>query len=719
MKKYKVIAAVALSAGVFTGCADTDIDAFVVDKPASIADYEYLNSYQSLKSYIDRSRHPKFLLGGALGAADYAQKGLVYRLANANFDIVTPGNAMKYASVVDDKGNMNFETVTSFVEAARGAGMQIYGHTLCWHEQQNVKYLNSLLKDRELPPVVVEGNCLYINASSKGSNPWDQQCTYDLVSPMEAGKTYVFTMNTRGSESFQFPFWVETPGAGNTHYGQPQITGGTTWGEMSMSFTVNSDCSRLLFCFGQFGGEMWFDDMKLVEKGTNVNLIANGDFEGTSLDGWGKPGWHNHQYKIVPKPGDGGQLVETEVRTYTYTDGDFPFYPMGVKPPVINGCIHYESDGNWNQFFILPGGDNPLTEGDYVVYLDLTANKDASGVQLTMQNGWGSDAQSITMPVPVSEGRHKVGIKMNEVAGGNYDIILKPQTADVTLDLRSVTICSVKNMSSIPLTPEEKAEVLTGALDRFIGGMMTATQGYVKAWDVVNEPISGGGNIQGIGYDLQHSNPENADNANKFYWQDYLGSDFVRVPVRLAREHFEAVGGNPEELKLFINDYNLESDWDDNQKLKSLINWIKRWESDGVTKIDGIGSQMHISYYLNPATQESKSRHIVKMLELLAASGKLVRITELDMGICDEDGKPIPTAEVTVEQHKLMADYYQFIIEKYFEIIPVDQQFGITQWCLTDSPENSGWRANTPTGLWNLNFNRKPAYAGFAEGLKK
>ena len=89
---------------------------------------------------------------------------------------------------------------------------------------------------------------------------------------------------------------------------------------------------------------------------------------------------------------------------------------------------------------------------------------------------------------------------------------------------------------------------------------------------------------------------------------------------------------------------------------------------------------MHISYYLNPQTQQSKADHIEKMFRLMAASGKLVRITELDMVLVDENGNDIPTAQVTLEQHKLMADYYKWIIRKYFEIIPVEQQFGITLW---------------------------------------
>ena len=313
----------------------------------------------------------------------------------------------------------------------------------------------------------------------------------------------------------------------------------------------------------------------------------------------------------------------------------------------------------------------------------------------------------------MNAGQNTVRLKFNDLVGGDYDVILKPQTCDATLDVRSVRVCKVESMNTIPLTPEEKAEILEAEMERWIKGMMAATRGYVKAWDVVNEAISGGG---GSRYDLQHAaNDPNA--STKFYWQDYLGDDFVRIPVKYARQYFEENGGNPDDLKLFINDYNLESDWDDNKKLKSLIEWINQWESDGMTKIDGIGSQLHISYYMNPETQKSKSEHVVKMLELMAATGKLVRITEFDMGLVDENGNDIPTAEVTLEQHKLMSDYYKFIIRKYFEIVPVAQQFGITFWCQTDAPENSGWRANQPVGIWDSGYNRKPAYAGIAEGL--
>ena len=65
-----------------------------------------------------------------------------------------------------------------------------------------------------------------------------------------------------------------------------------------------------------------------------------------------------------------------------------------------------------------------------------------------------------------------------------------------------------------------------------------------------------------------------------------------------------------------------------------------------------------------------------------------------------------------------MADFYKFIIKKYFEIIPAAQQYGICQWCLTDAPGSSGWRGGEPVGIWTEGFKkRKAVYGGFAEGL--
>ena len=283
----------------------------------------------------------------------------------------------------------------------------------------------------------------------------------------------------------------------------------------------------------------------------------------------------------------------------------------------------------------------------------------------------------------------------------------------------------------IPRTAEEKKKELINAMDKWIKGMMEACDGKVKAWDLVNEAVGGGGNngedVDEKGnYNLQHSNGYKSGTwdvgGDAFYWQDYMGDlDYVRQACRLARQY------GPEGVKLFINDYNLEGTWDlktqngitASKKLWSLVNWIKKWESDGETHIDGIGTQMHISCYENTNTLNNLKKAITGMFTLMASTGKYVRVSEMDMGYVSgswPNEKDLNTAELNEDQHRAMADFYEWIIKEYLRIVPAEQQWGICQWCPTDAPAQ-GWRANKPVGIWDLNYYRKHAYAGFVRGL--
>ena len=694
-----------------SSCADDKFSEYRTDMTKNLKEYQYLNNYEPLKKYVEDMKasgkcNPDFKLGIALAAPDFNKQELVYCLAGSNFEEMTAGNAMKYASCVKNDGTFDFNTVKDFVTNAQDAGLTIYGHTLAWHSQQNKKYLSKLIADKEIqvdPSQKVDKVDAYTDFSKMNSFPfyvmdytpeikdgiliskypgkWYQYFVVDNYPvDVDAKREYKVTAMIKASEDGQID--VQTGNWGATTSQKMSVS--TQWKEQSVTFSgLTTEKAFVVFQPGDFAGDISCKWVKVTHSEAPV------------------------------------MEIETEVHKETYTDGDFPFYAMGCTPPVINGAIHFVPTGEWSQFFVMPGGDNELDEGDYVVYLDLTSDKDASGVDLTMQNGWGGTAQAITAKVPVAAGRHSVKIEMPKVEGGNYDIILKPQTADATLDVHSVRVCKITKSNSIPLTDEEKKSRLTDAMGKWIDGMMEATNGYVTSWEVVNEALSGNDKDGDGKYDLQHAATASADDKkNCFYWQDYLGDiDYVRLAVADARKSFAAHNGDPEKLKLFINDYNLESDWDDNGKLRSLIQWIKDWEADGVTKIDGIASQMHISCYADPNTQKSKKDHIVKMLELMKESGKLCKISELDMGYVDAAGKEVKTADITEEQHKEMRDLYTFVLQKYFEIIPAAQQYGITQWCATDAPKDSGWRPGLPVGLWDLNYLRKHTYAGFAVGL--
>ncbi|MBO5579548.1 MAG: endo-1,4-beta-xylanase [Prevotella sp.] len=708
MKKVLIISA--LGAMFMASCADEFDQTYKVGRPDMTAEYAYLEAYEPLKEYVDNS---DFHLGLAVAAPDYNKQELVYSLANSNFTEIVAGNAMKMASVVNDKGEMNFATVSEFVNNATDAGMSVYGHTLAWHSQQPVKWLNSLLKDKELdidPDSKIETLMTSFSYENQADGPFPHY-PMGCEPPIINGALH-FVPTGDWSQFFIFP-------GGNN-----QLTEGDYLVRLYMASNKDADGVQLTIQNG-WGGDAQNMTMPVpVVAGDQVYELNYPGITASPSAG----------YDVILKPQTADATldvkkiefyklespaveVEKEVNFYTYEnkpDGPFPHYPMGCEPPIQNGALHFVPNGGWSQFFVVPGGDNQLDEGDYVFYVDMAADKEASGVQLTVQNGWGGDAQNFTQAIPVKAGRNTYALKFPGLTGSpskNYDVILKPQTADATLDFYSLKVCKIEKLNSIPLTPEERKDTLTWAMEKWIAGMMEACDGKVKAWDVVNEAISGGDpDGEGV-YALQHGTP---DNTTDFFWQDAdkLGDlDYVRTAVRLARQY------GPEDIKLFINDYNLESDWDQNNKLKSLIAWIKRWEADGVTKIDGIGSQMHISCYANPTTQASKKAAIENMLKLMASSGKLCRISELDMGYVDADGNSVKTVDMTEEMHHQMAELYTFVIEKYKEIIPVNQQWGICQWCATDAPADSGWRKGEPVGLWDSNYYRKHTYAGFADGL--
>lgn len=705
MNQYiKLLPALALGMSM-ASCVDDAILPYTVEKPTSIAQYEYLNNYDVLKSYVDRAKNPNFKLGLAASVSDFVQKGVVYEAVTTNFDEMTAGNAMKYASVVADDGTMNFSTVSNFVETAKAAGITIYGHTLGWHAQQNMTYLNGLIADKEIefdPGDMEEVQDAYFDYSTYTDYPfyvmgytpefvdgcmvshypgeWYQYFVADQI-PTAVGQNYKLTVCIQGS----------APGSLNAQFGnwgnllEQTVSFNEEWQEVSVEFAnCPVESSFVVFQPGTFEGDVKIKWLKVTHTvapsiGKEVPVIEHDYSDGEPISGWGA----DLSISVV----DGACVIEN---------------PSAAQSWEKQLC--YEQT-------------TPFENGKtYFLRLKVKGTKDGA-VTAGFQNPNGYVGCGDFPAFAVTTDWQEVKVSTTCTGDNATRLLFNVGDYEGTLYFDDVCLYYEEKTNVIEMTPEEKKDTLTWALQNWVKGMMEATGGYVTAWDLANETVSGADNDGDGIYDLQSS--ANGDPSTNFYWTDYLGDiDYVRILESSARKYFKEYGGDPSQLKLFINDFNLESWWDGNQKAKSLVEWIKRWESDGVTKIDGIATQMHVSYILNEADQKAQEDAIVNMFKILAESGKLVKISELDMGIVDKAfGTAIKTENVTYEQQQKMSEFYQFIISKYFEIIPVEQQYGITQWCATDSPADSGWRPGEPTGLWDSSYKRKPTYAGFANGL--
>lgn len=732
MKVNKYIISALVCPFVLGSCADWDDWKYDVEKPQTIAQYEYLNDYAPLKEYLDRGAHPGFKVSAALGVDEFNQQGPLFRLAAHNFDEIVAGNAMKMASCVNDQGVMDFSKVSSFVRAAEDAGLTVYGHTLAWHAQQPSKYLNELIKDKELPPAE-KNSGLIITAGAPKTDTWEYEIYYDLDKPLQAGKTYEISLNVRGTNPGTIDFWPGKKDGSDTQYGAGSFTVAESAIDNSFSFTPNADIDRMRFCFGKIGGTLYFDNFVLKEKGSDHNLVVNSTFDENDISHRTKVPWVEISYKIGNVAGAGAVDIPVSVGHLTFDDGqNLGGWGMDNAPKIVNGVCEVGNnaakENPWNaQVCYEPGF---AFENGKSYHLKMKIKGSVAGeFGAGFQNPEGYQGCGDFPTINVTTDWKEVDVTTTCNGDNALRLLLNIGKYAGTLYIDDFEVYYTKSSNGIPLTPQEKSDTLTWAMNKWISGMMQATGGKVKAWDLINEAVSGGGNVNGY-YALQ-TEATSEHNPQDFYWQDYFTPEmYGPIVEKAARDAYAAVEGtNPEDLKLFINDYNLESDWDDNKKVKSLVYWIGVWEKKGQelgwnTKIDGIGSQMHIDYYENPQTLESKKKAIQNMLKIMAETGKLVRISEIDMGYVDKDGKDVTTAQLEklpieerVAKEKAMAEHYKWIIEQYFKIVPVSQQYGICQWCLTDSPTDSGWRPGKPVGLWNLNYQRKPAYGGFADGL--
>ncbi len=730
--KFLWIAAVSLA---FASCADDELQPFQAEEPENIHQLDYLDAYGPLKSYVDRAANPGFKLGVAVDEAGFIDKGVVYSMASSNFEDITPGNAMKHSSVVNAEGEMEFTTVKELIETAKEAGMSIYGHTLCWHSQQQADYLNGLIADKVLPddpsaepvePIEKEVASIdYTQYTSYDETPFNKIDGWfepDIINgvltsvsgpgdqrqflalndiPTKQGNDYRVKIRIKGSPAqgvnVQFGSWDPNMMTTTMNFT-------TEWSEVVLDFKncINTGTSSF-FVIQPWDNEAtieveWIKVYNVVTPETEdveLESVWKEDFEDGNIDGWG--GWGgNNPARSISAQGEGANGTGYALKVSTST----------------SGTAHNGAQTQYKYNF--------AKETTYRLKFKVKGSSTGKGEIVAQNDGvpsYSSDTfEALTgeRTFDITTGWTDVEMDVTITAGDRTNLLLNTGTYSGDVWFDDFELYEVHPANVVEIPEEEKKELIRAALENFIKGMMEACGGYVKVWDVVNEPMSDDNPsaLKGEKFSKRESN-------DHFYWQDYLGEDYARYAVEYARKYFKEFGGNEEELLLFVNDYNLEASYNSNAKCEGLINMIKKWESDGVTRIDGIGTQLHVSYSISPTQQKRNEECIVKMFELLAASRKKIKISEIDLGLTGADGKAIVSTNPPLIHQLGQAEYYNFIIRKYFEIIPAEQRYGITLWSMTDSPntEYSFWRKGEPIGLWDLNYNRKPAYAGFAEGL--
>ena len=223
----------------------------------------------------------------------------------------------------------------------------------------------------------------------------------------------------------------------------------------------------------------------------------------------------------------------------------------------------------------------------------------------------------------------------------------------------------------------------------YIDTVVTRYRDDIDGWDVLNEVFATrGGKLR--------STP----------FLEIIGPDYLALALRAARR------ADPD-AKLFINDFGTERDA---AKLAAQVRLVDSLRQAGVP-IDGFGLQFHLQ-------MADDTAHIRRALRQAAGTGLLVHISELDL-IFNTHNDEAAGGEVTVpamtpELLAAQADRYEFVARAYREEVPPAQRYGITFWDFTD---RETWikgffgMEDWPT-LFDESLEPKPAYAGFARGLR-
>ncbi|MEV7738648.1 endo-1,4-beta-xylanase [Streptomyces sp. NPDC088921] len=113
--------------------------------------------------------------GKVMGTAVTGSKltGTYGDLAGAQFNSLTPGNAMKWGSVEPTRGSYNWAEADQIVNFAEAHGQQVRGHTLLWHNQNPGWLTNGTWTGAQLSQLMNDHIALEVGRYKGRLKAWD------------------------------------------------------------------------------------------------------------------------------------------------------------------------------------------------------------------------------------------------------------------------------------------------------------------------------------------------------------------------------------------------------------------------------------------------------------------------------------------------------------------------------------------------------------------
>ncbi|MEO6733399.1 MAG: endo-1,4-beta-xylanase [Ferruginibacter sp.] len=220
-------------------------------------------------------------------------------VAKRDFDRVTFGYHMKHGAIVRDNGTMDFTNTDALVNAV--GTMDIFGHVLGWHANQNATYLKnnsglvatSATENLGNPGFetggltgwsVLNSNGATASATTSAGEFRSGTTAMKVVNPTawpgNQWKVKIASMlvATTAGKQYDISYWVKAAtaggslrlstqdqtGGGSARYQGDQIIG-TTFSQVTWTITANSSQTRFLFDMGQAANTYYIDDASFKE----------------------------------------------------------------------------------------------------------------------------------------------------------------------------------------------------------------------------------------------------------------------------------------------------------------------------------------------------------------------------------------------------------------------------------------------------------------------
>lgn len=709
----------------FYSCADSGLLDYNVEKPESVALQEELNAYDVLNKYVDYTLNPNFFLGASLDMSTYSQKGLMNRLVNSNFKQITFNTGMQHGDIVQANGSLLMTNLNVALGLAKESGLDVFGNSLVSNKNQNGTYMNGLLGaltvgikpySNLLNKASLSSNSLAgwtINASTgasvavvdgKGLNGGKAIRLVSGSSSSSATDIQLITPNISIVQGHQYEviMYVRSEVAGEARIsfsGLENNTPNIDWsgtGVATPTFSTSFIWKQLKFKIKDFTSNTINLHLDFGYKPNVTYYIDTPTFYVRDMADSGDSGGGNNTLVTGDKlffEAECGNIVSGGLfKVYTNdssaSEGKYLMVQPGVNltnTAIIapTDCVTYDfnvnSSGSFRLWARVGALANTGTDDSFHFKID-NGSWVTWNAQMT-QTGlkWYSIMSSNLVPGST----HKITVAYRE-DGGKLDKLYLTNAGDTPSENNSLGVAG--NCGGVVIvaekTPAEKTFIVDTELKKWISGVVSNSKEVVKVWNVLNEPMDDTN-------PAQVKSGAGVSDASQFFWQDYLGGkDYGVKAFKLAKEY-----ANPTDL-LFISDYGLEKNLN---KCNGLIQYVQYLETNGA-HVDGIATKLN----LNISSDKDK---IFTMFELLAATGKKIAITDLYVNVM--------TKNATAEMLQLQSDMYRYVVESYAQIVPVSQRYGITLKGIQDTSTDA-------QGLWDstLSIYRKPAYAGFAEGLK-